>query len=54
MFINNQDRTSGYGIATRAVAISLAAVFRGFLLGFMLVFESPHQVYYSRAVGAEI
>ncbi len=54
MFINKQDRTSGYGIAAHAVAISLAAVFRGFLLGFMLVFESPLQVFYSRVVVTEI
>ncbi len=31
MFINKQDMTSGYGIATQAVAISLMAVLGGFL-----------------------
>ncbi len=30
MFINKQDKTSGYGMAARAVAISLTAVFGGF------------------------
>ncbi len=54
MFINKQDRTSGYGIAAHAVAISLAAVLGVSKLGLKLVFESPHQVFFSRAVGAEI